>query len=629
MDAAAVAGADEDFAAEILAKQQTASLGRLLDAYNCRGSPEAQSLERDCAILSQQLHVSQAELLVDSLLSGLRPRAAPSHHQDVPDSSQRDAVYATLCSVVRRTLETACPQGLARLCCKALRAAQMIRGPDNVHRRAIEDIALSSSFFRAEFWEEALCEEIESLEQHDGPSANGLAAGACASAARSLAAMHFGPEGAAAVLDRLRLRAERSLGPECCTDTSFLAALESFHAASSVERIRRWILDGKGRRSDAAAVHRSKDSAAPAYAVDGEVVLQLGEKGAMQLRVGDGLPVIAMDAAERLLTAAQPSGRITFACGSGMSCTAVPGSVRCLRLMGSRGAAVAGLREGGVHVIDAETAREMYHIGAHPDGVTQLQPMASWEHMFLSGGREGTTHLWDVRQPGAPAASLRAGQLPVTAMAVHDETMRVLIATEDLELGLWDLRKGSGGPSWRISAHAAPVTSATFLGGARALTASRDWTARVWTAESGACEGVLAGHGGAVTAASAAFGSTWTVLTAAADGSARVWGRREDDGGGWALVQALPHEQSPVACAAIGSRSLVVVSSENAVTQWDLRSSGDPSRPWRPTRAWHGCPAQVRCSAYSGGGGLFTGTQSGSIYRWHLPLGWGDPPPSP
>lgn len=58
--------------------------------------------------------------------------------------------------------------------------------------------------------------------------------------------------------------------------------------------------------------------------------------------------------------------------------------------------------------------------------------------------------------------------------------------------------------------------------GARALTASKDCTARVWDAATGRCLHVLIGHSDAVVAAALSADGR-TALTVAYDRSARAW----------------------------------------------------------------------------------------------------------
>ena len=58
--------------------------------------------------------------------------------------------------------------------------------------------------------------------------------------------------------------------------------------------------------------------------------------------------------------------------------------------------------------------------------------------------------------------------------------------------------------------------------GARALTLSKDCTARVWDAASGACLHVLVGHSDSVVAAALSADGT-TALTLGFDRSVRAW----------------------------------------------------------------------------------------------------------
>jgi len=74
-----------------------------------------------------------------------------------------------------------------------------------------------------------------------------------------------------------------------------------------------------------------------------------------------------------------------------------------------------------------------------------------------------------------------------------------------------------------LTGHTARVWAVAISGdGTRAVTGSRDSTARVWDLASGCCEHVLTGHIGELRAASVSADGTWAV-TSADDTTIRLW----------------------------------------------------------------------------------------------------------
>ena len=109
-----------------------------------------------------------------------------------------------------------------------------------------------------------------------------------------------------------------------------------------------------------------------------------------------------------------------------------------------------------------------------------------------------TLKLWDA-QTGAELATLAGHAGEVRACAFSPDGRRIVSASADNTLKLWDARQE---PNW-------PPLRATRMGdgcafspdGGRIVSASRDHTLKLWDAETGAELATLAGHEKGVTRA--------------------------------------------------------------------------------------------------------------------------------
>eukprot|EP00879_Flechtneria_rotunda_P012714 GHRR01013277.1.p1 GENE.GHRR01013277.1~~GHRR01013277.1.p1 ORF type:complete len:1835 (+),score=708.37 GHRR01013277.1:594-6098(+) len=194
-----------------------------------------------------------------------------------------------------------------------------------------------------------------------------------------------------------------------------------------------------------------------------------------------------------------------------------------------------------------------------------------------------TVHLWDLRRPRKPTASLcfaaelvtmddaaataastpgatgaktaadggRNGAsgnsatsstisrpLDVQCLAVHDDGVMAAAGCHNGKVIIWDMRQPRT-PLATCCGHQGPVEYLTFVPStAQAvqhaahsrpepllLSGGSDWTARVWNAAMGSCRAVCVGHGGAVTAMGVVHNEAkCRIVTGAADGTVGVWG---------------------------------------------------------------------------------------------------------
>jgi WD40 repeat protein len=99
----------------------------------------------------------------------------------------------------------------------------------------------------------------------------------------------------------------------------------------------------------------------------------------------------------------------------------------------------------------------------------------------LSGGKDGTLRLWDLRR-GALLRTFRGHEGPVWALAVSPEGRRALTGGHDGRVRLWDMETGQA--VREADTHAAVTEAVAFApDGRRAMWANGDHTVRLWDVE--------------------------------------------------------------------------------------------------------------------------------------------------
>src|SRR6185369_5835481 len=134
------------------------------------------------------------------------------------------------------------------------------------------------------------------------------------------------------------------------------------------------------------------------------------------------------------------------------------------------------------------------------------------------GGRDTMVRLWDVTQPGSPAAigqPLAGAASWIQSLAFSPDGTTIVAGSSDSDVWVW--RVGTHSLIRRLP-HPAPVTSVAFLADGRTIvSAAADGEARLWSlsapAASGPAKGVFA----------VAFLPGSRLLAPSGDDTATIW----------------------------------------------------------------------------------------------------------
>ncbi|KAF7727706.1 hypothetical protein EC973_007262 [Apophysomyces ossiformis] len=160
----------------------------------------------------------------------------------------------------------------------------------------------------------------------------------------------------------------------------------------------------------------------------------------------------------------------------------------------------------------AGEARTSYLKG-HTDSVYCL----AWvgPHHIVSGSRDKTIKLWDLRKPGHCIKTERQHQGSV--LCLHATDRYLISGSSDTTCLIWSLPDCR--PLRRLEGHTGGVLDLCVVDG-WIVTSSRDSTIRVWDQESGQEQRRLVGHSGPVNALEA-YGSK--VISASGDTTLKLW----------------------------------------------------------------------------------------------------------
>jgi polyadenylation factor subunit 2 len=157
------------------------------------------------------------------------------------------------------------------------------------------------------------------------------------------------------------------------------------------------------------------------------------------------------------------------------------GEVRALAWHGAHALIASGGKDATVRLWDAAAARELRALSCHTTAVSAVAFCPHNAHWLLSGSRDNTVRLHDLRALRAPLESWAVERKGVTALAWHPAAERLFCA------GSYDgsLAWFSPGKPYALAevphAHDGAIWDFAFEPGATAMvTASNDQTAKVW-----------------------------------------------------------------------------------------------------------------------------------------------------
>jgi WD40 repeat protein len=216
------------------------------------------------------------------------------------------------------------------------------------------------------------------------------------------------------------------------------------------------------------------------------------------------------------------------------------------------------------HAATRESPALIRDLRGHTGAVTACAVTADGRRV-VSASDDGTLRVWDL-ESGRGLATLAGHTGAVTGCVVTPDGRRVVSASLDGTLKVWDLESGralatlQGHTDW---VNACAVTA----DGRRVVSASDDRTLKVWDLESGRALSTLQGHTGWVNAC-AVTADGLRVVSTSRDRTLKVW----DLDSGRALATREGHTDAVRGCAVTADGRVVSASNDGTLKVWDLDS---------------------------------------------------------
>jgi WD40 repeat protein len=217
------------------------------------------------------------------------------------------------------------------------------------------------------------------------------------------------------------------------------------------------------------------------------------------------------------------------------------------------------------HAVTRDSQALVRDLVGHGDRITACA-VAPDGRRVVSASADRTLKVWDL-ETGRPLSTLVDHSHDVNACAVTPDGRRVVSASADRTLKIWDLETGRSLAT--LTGHTDSVTAcAVTSDGRRAVSASWDGTLRVWDLDTGWPLVTLEGHTGLVTAC-AVSPEGRHVISASKDGTLKVW----DLDSGRLLATMEGHTARVSACTATpDGRRVVSASHDETLRIWDVES---------------------------------------------------------
>ncbi|XP_010677977.2 DENN domain and WD repeat-containing protein SCD1 isoform X1 [Beta vulgaris subsp. vulgaris] len=190
------------------------------------------------------------------------------------------------------------------------------------------------------------------------------------------------------------------------------------------------------------------------------------------------------------------------------------GAVRAIS--SDRWKVVSGSDDNSILVWDKQQFIPLEELKGHEGQISCVRMLSG--DSVLSSSHDGTVKMWDARTGGCIATVARCPG-SVLCMEYDDATGILAAAGRDSVVHLWDIRAGK--QINKLLGHGKWVRCLRMVGDT-VITGSDDWTARLWSISRGACDAVLASHGGPVLSVDYSA-SDRGIITGSYDGSVRFW----------------------------------------------------------------------------------------------------------
>jgi WD40 repeat protein len=227
----------------------------------------------------------------------------------------------------------------------------------------------------------------------------------------------------------------------------------------------------------------------------------------------------------------------------------------------------------------------------------------------VSASSDRTLKIWDL-ESGRVLATLEGHHREVTGCAVTPDGRCMVSASEDGTLKVWDLESGRALAT--LEGHDRGVSGcAVTPDGRRVVSASWDGTLRIWDLETGRALATLEGHQRAVSGC-AVTPDGRRVVSASWDRTLKVW----DLETGRALATLEGHTGLVLACAVTADgRRVVSASWDKTLKVWDLES-GDALATMEGHAGW-----VLACAVTPDARRLISGARDGTLKIWDLERG--------
>ena len=215
------------------------------------------------------------------------------------------------------------------------------------------------------------------------------------------------------------------------------------------------------------------------------------------------------------------------------------------------------------HQTARDSAALVRDLIGHGNGVTACSVTPDGRRV-VSASEDRTLKIWDL-DTGCVVATLEGHAGRVLACSVTPDGRRVVSASEDRTLKVWDLATGRVRST--LEGHADCVTAcAVTPDGRRVVSASEDQTLKIWDLDTGRLLGTLAGHAGWVCAVAVAPDGRRAV-SASYDRTLKLW----DLDTSRVVASFAGHAGWVLACAVTpDGRHVVSASEDQTLKLWEL-----------------------------------------------------------